>query len=368
MLAFVGAADSLDVQMFRLGADGAFALLATVPLPDAPLPSRVSLPLTFSPDGDVLFVSVRSKPFCIKSFRLDRREPGLAYLSSAEVPGSLADISVDATGRYLFGASYPDNLICVLPIGSDGKLGAVQQRIDLPGRAHAITPDPTNRFVVVTLIDADRLWTYRLDSPTGRLDFVGETVSRKASGPRHMVFQPDGLGLYVVNEYDGLIDVFDFDPENGALQLRSTASILPANCYGRARGADLRITPDGRYLYASERATSTIAAFRCEPAMGRLAPIGHFVSEASPRTLAIDPQGRHLLAAGQLSRALTAYAIDPATGALSPQHSYPPGAGIMYPAGAGIVAQFNDVGALSPEGFHPMGRNPSWIEIVDERG
>jgi len=365
MLAFVGAADSLAVQMFRLGEAGAFELLASVPLPDVTTPSRVSLPLTFSPDGATLFVTVRSKPFCIKSFRLDRGEPRLTYLSSAEVPGSLADITVEASGRYILGASYPDNLICVLPIGPDGVLGPVQQRVDLPGKAHAITPDPANRFVVATLIGADSLWTFRLDAASGQLEFVRETTCRPGSGPRHAVFHPDGRALYVVNEYDGMVDVFDFDPQTGALLLRSTAPILPPNCHGRARGADLRITPDGRYLYASDRATSTISAFRCE-GRGRLSPIGYYISEASPRTLAIDPKGRHLLAAGQLSRALTSYAIDPATGALDPLHSYPPGAGIMYPAGAGLIAQFDDVGARSSMGFHPMGRNPSWIEIVED--
>jgi 6-phosphogluconolactonase len=113
-------------------------------------------------------------------------------------------------------------------------------------------------------------------------------------------------------------------------------SAMPATCREPPLAADIQVTPDGRSLYASERTSNTLALFRCIPEEGRLEKLGHVATESSPRSIAIAPRGRFLLAAGQLSRALTVYRIDDATGALAPLRS------------------------------HPMGRNPSWIEIVEE--
>ena len=102
-----------------------------------------------------------------------------------------------------------------------------------------------------------------------------------------------------------------------------------------AKAADLHLTPDGRFLYASERRTSTLTGFRIDDASGTLSPIGAFPTETFPRGFAIDPRGRFLLAVGQESHAMSVYSIDAATGGLT------------------RIAQ------------HEMARNPNWIEIVD---
>ena len=112
---------------------------------------------------------------------------------------------------------------------------------------------------------------------------------------------------------------------------------LPADFKQQPAAADLHVTPDGRFLYGSERKTSTLAGYRIDPEKGTLAPIGHFATEKTPRGFNIDPRGRFLLSVGLDSNAMTVYRIDPQSGALTNLKQY------------------------------AMGQQPNWIEIVDLR-
>jgi 6-phosphogluconolactonase len=113
-----------------------------------------------------------------------------------------------------------------------------------------------------------------------------------------------------------------------------TVSSLPPGFVGTPWAADLHLTPDGRFLYSSERRSSTLAAFGVDAATGLLEPLGHTATEAQPRGFSITPDGCFLIAAGQLSHRLSVYRIDPRDGALDP---------------CGVCA---------------VGRNPNWIESL----
>jgi 6-phosphogluconolactonase len=97
-------------------------------------------------------------------------------------------------------------------------------------------------------------------------------------------------------------------------------ALTPTGFAGNARAADLHITADGRFVYASVRNTNTIEAFRTEPLTGQLSRIARFDVEGSPRAFALDPSGRHLICAGQTDNVVGVYAIDPDGGALTNQH------------------------------------------------
>jgi 6-phosphogluconolactonase len=112
-------------------------------------------------------------------------------------------------------------------------------------------------------------------------------------------------------------------------------SALPANFQGKPSAADLHITPNGKFLYGSERTSSTLAGFSVDPATGTLTAIGSVPTEKQPRGFNIDSTGRYLLAVGQLSHALSSYRIDPESGKLTKLREY------------------------------PMGKNPNWVEILD---
>jgi 6-phosphogluconolactonase len=177
----------------------------------------------------------------------------------------------------------------------------------------------------------------RFDAASGRLapNAPAEARTSKGAGPRHLVFHPDGKLVFLICELDASLISFAFDPAAGTLAPLATASALLPGFTGKPWAADIHVAPGGRFLYASERTSSTLSGFTIDVARGTLKPIGQWPTETQPRGFAIEPGGRFLLSVGQVSNSLTAYAIDAATGALTPLKRY------------------------------PMGANPNWVEIVE---
>jgi len=125
------------------------------------------------------------------------------------------------------------------------------------------------------------------------------------------------------------------DAKSGTWQEVQRTSALPPGFTGKPWAADLHLSPDGRFLYASERTTSTIAAFKVDATSGKLTTIGSVDTEKQPRGFNIDPGSKYLAAVGELSDSMTVYGIDQGTGALTKLKSY------------------------------PVGKKPNWVEIVD---
>jgi 6-phosphogluconolactonase len=175
------------------------------------------------------------------------------------------------------------------------------------------------------------------DAATGRLTpSTPPAVKLKdGSGPRHFAYHPNGKLVYVLGETDAAVYVFDYDAATGQLKEKQSVSARPPDFEGKPAAADIHVTPDGRYLYASERTSSTLAALRIDPASGKLSAIGSVPTEKQPRGFKIDPSGRYLLAVGQASHGLSSYRIEAESGKLTRLRQY------------------------------PMGKNPNWVEIVD---
>jgi 6-phosphogluconolactonase len=334
---YVGNAESNSISALRLDRhSGAVTAIETVPIPGVATPGPTS-PMTVRPDKRVLFVGIRSEPHLVASFAIDAASGRLAHLGNGPLADAMAYIATDRSGRFLLSASYGGHKIAVNPIGPDGVVGAVQQIVPMAPNAHCILPDPANRFVLATSLGGDVVNQFRFDPASGALTPnapASVKVTDKA-GPRHLVFHPSGKFAYLIGELDGAIHVFDYDAGRGRLDETQAASALPPGFAGKPWAADLHVTPDGRHLYGSERTSSTLAAFKIDPASGRLSMVGTYRTEKQPRGFAIDPSGRYLLAVGQLSDSMTSYAIDGADGRLTRLAEY------------------------------PMGRNPNWIEIVD---
>ncbi len=145
------------------------------------------------------------------------------------------------------------------------------------------------------------------------------------NGPRHFVFHPNGKFVYLVNELSAAVLVFSYDAAHGTWRDIQQASALPDKFEGKPWAADIHLTPDGRFLYASERTSSTISAFKVDTENGHLTPLGSAATEKQPRGFAIDPSGHLLAAVGELSNAMSVYAIDGESGALRLLQSVPTG-------------------------------------------
>ena len=141
-----------------------------------------------------------------------------------------------------------------------------------------------------------------------------------------MVFHPTRDFLYVVNEHDDSVTTYDFDTGDGTLTRLDTVTTLPMNVDGNTNTcADIHISGDGRFVYASNRGHDSIAIFSVDSATGLLTAAGHQATEARPREFEVALGGRFLYAAGQDSDALAAYAVDDNDGSLSPIMVYPVG-------------------------------------------
>lgn len=315
---------------------GRLKLLDQFVVPNGSPPSLISMPMAHSPDRRFLYIALRSKPYSVASFRIDPSSGKLTYLGASPLVGNYCYIATDRTGGFLFAASYQHMRYSVSPIDPSGVVQAPRSVVIADGNMHCVLPDPSNRYVFVANLSSDVIVQLRFDAASGVLkDNEPSSASAPAkSGPRHFAFHPNGRFLYLLNETAASICVFRFDAASGGLTRLDTVSALPGEIGEQPFAADIHLTPDGRFLYASVRKSSTLAAFAVDAGSGRLSLIGHYPTEKKPRAFAIDPSGRFLFAAGQLSDGITQYRIDAATGELAPLERY------------------------------QMGKNPGWIEFV----
>ena len=335
---YVANADTQDLSVFALRSDGGLARIATVSVQEPPHPGR-SMVLARSPDARFLYAGYFTPAgnARLASFAIDPASGTATLLGRTDLVDTIAYLEIDRTGRFLLSASYAGNKVAVNAIGADGVVGATRQVIVTPPKAHCILTDPSNRFVLHTSLGADLIQQQRFDPASGLLsqNLPAEVAVTAKSGPRFLRFSPDGLYVYVICELDGAIDVFPFDGSAGVLRPPvQRISGLPPGFAGTPWAADIHLTPNGEFLYVSERTSSTLSGFRTDWQTGRLAPIGTIETVQRPRGFAIDPTGQFLLAAGQLSNSLACYRIDAASGNLS------------------FIAE------------HAVGKNPTWVEIL----
>jgi len=308
-------------------------------------------PMAVSPDRRFLYAAARSKPYTVYVYSIDGGTDALTPLSTAPLAESFPYISLDKTGRYLFGASYGGHVISVNAVGSDGSVAAEPQQVIPVGRnAHSIRVDETNQFVYVPTLGSDAIFLFNFDAETGKLSSNTPSVylMKAMTGPRHFITSGDNKYVYVLSELLGTVTTFAIDGTTGLLTEVSTATGLPPDSKlgpGAPRGAvgglgapppntdndtwaaDIHMTPNGKFLYISERTSNTLAAFCADGASGKLTYRSSTPTERQPRGFNIDPKGRFLVATGEKSETISVYAIDQTNGALKLLNKYPTGKG-----------------------------------------
>jgi len=335
-IVYVSNADSREITVMELNTvDGSTTLVQNVAT------SGTVMPLAISPDHHLLYASLRSAPFSVSNFAIDQTSGKLTLLSTVPLADNMANIATDKTGRYLLAASYSGNKISINSISTSGEVQS--PAIDVIAtreKAHAIATDPSNTHLFASNLGGDILLQYHFDATTGHVTpntppFV---ETKKGDGPRHFVFNHKATFVYGTNELAGSVSTYRYNTTSGTLTLLGADTLLPNGFVGGAlAAADIHLTPDGRYLYASERTSSTISGFAVDPATGGLTLIGRFATEEQPRGFNIDPSGHYLLAVGQKSNGMTSYAIDQKTGTLRPAQQI------------------------------SVGENPNWVEIIEIR-
>lgn len=336
-IVYVSNCESNDIYVWQLNHEtGELTLVEKVLLPGI-VKAGGSTPMTVSPDRRFLFVATRGEPQSVFTFAIDPKTGKLKLIGSGPLVDSMPYISTDRTGRYLFAASYPGHKFTVSPIGANGVIGPTQQVLENHTNAHSILPDPKNHYVLAATLGNDLVNVLKFDAKTGQLaPNTPPSVSvNPKTGPRHLVFHPNGKLIYLLGELDGAVHVFDYDSGKGQLTEKQSVNALPPGVTGRIASADIHLTPDAKFLYSSDRTSNTLTGFKVNAADGALTLIETIPTEAMPRSFGIDSSGRYLFVVGMRSHQMSSYRIDPGTGKLTKLKEY------------------------------AMGRIPNWVQILD---
>jgi 6-phosphogluconolactonase len=293
--------------------------------------------LSIAPDGKFLY-AIDADQFggddneFVAAYGVDGRSGKLNRLNRKSARGTASCyLDVDATGKTIVVANYSTGSVAALPVQDDGSLGPATAFVQHsgssvdPGRqtgpyAHSIVISPDNRFALAADLGIDKILIYRLDSTTAKLtqnDAQPFATLSPGSGPRHLTFHPNGKRVYVINELLNTVTFFDYANETGVLTRRQDIATLPADFSGISHTADLKITPDGKFLYGTNRGHDSIVIYHIADD-GRLSLVSIEPSLGKgPQNLLITPDGRWLLCANMPGNNVAVFAIDTHTGGLT---------------------------------------------------
>jgi 6-phosphogluconolactonase len=312
--------------------------------------------LALSPDKQHLYSCDEIHKFqgkssgAVSSYSIDASSGHLTFLNTVSSEGDgPAHISVHPSGRYVFAANYGGGSIAVLPILSDGKLGSAtdvhQDKGPLgplhatsapPGsfaisghdapHAHMIESDPSGKRVISTDLGMDKIFVWNIDLENGKLtpNNPHSTSVPPGDGPRHIVFHPQNPWFYCIQEEGSAVISYGYDESSGNLTQKQIISTLPKGRAGTNFCSEIRISPDGKFLYGANRLHDSIAYFSIGQD-GTLTAVGEAWTRGDyPRSFTIDPAGDFIYCCNQRADVITTFRINKQTGDLTFTGQYTP--------------------------------------------
>ena len=292
--------------------------------------------IALSPDRRFLYSidEFGGKDNFVAAFAIEGRGGDLRPLNRQNTRGTASCfLDVDPTGKCVLVANYSSGNITSFPVKSDGSLGEAvsffqhsgssidPQRQKSPN-AHCFVISPDGKHALAADLGIDKIMIYTLDAATAKL--APNTAQPFAkltpgSGPRHLTFHPNGKLVYVINELANTITVFDWNAAGGTLKVKQTIATLPKDFAGKSYTADLKITPDGKHLYGTNRGHDSLASYRIA-ADGTLTLLTIQPSGGKgPQNLLITPDGRWLLCTNMPGNNVVVFKIDSASGSITPK-------------------------------------------------
>ncbi len=306
-----------------------------------PASGELAVPVLAATAADPSFLIASSgKPFVyavnegsqkVSAFQVLPGAGDLMLINQAETGGGPCHLALDRTGRMLVVADYGGGNLATFPVRTDGSLGNRASLIRFTGKgpnaerqeaphAHSATFTANNRFLLVNDLGTDRTLIYRVHPETAQVDPLPPGQANPGAGPRHLVIDPQGRYVYVLNEIQSTVTRFAWDAQQGSMRKLDTTPALPADFHGENTAAEIAMDKGGKTIYTSNRGHDSIAVFHVS-ADGSLKLVQNIPSGGKgPRNFAIDPAGRWLLAANQTSGNVAVFAIDGQTGQLADAH------------------------------------------------
>lgn len=289
--------------------------------------------VTIHPNGSRLYSVCRlpdGRGGGVAAFEISEDQPALRPLNTQPIgDGGAAHLCLDQTARCLFTAQYGGGSVAVFPLGPDGEIQPRSTLVEHEGSGpnqarqkgphpHWVGVDPGNRFLFVPDLGIDQVVIYQLDLAANGIRRHGVGHCPSGGGPRHMKFHPNEKFAYVLNELQLSVSAFEYDAQAGKLETIQTISTLPESFREvPCTASEVRVHPNGRFLYAANRGHDSIAAFTIDPTSGELTFVEREAIRGSwPRNFNLDPSGKWLVAAGRNSNTLAVFHIDLDTGGL----------------------------------------------------
>ena len=266
------------------------------------------------------------------SYRIEGAQGELVELNQISSGGSVpCHINIAKSGKSLVVANYTGGSIAGIALEKNGKLRSpltslMQHKGQGPNKdrqeaahAHSTNISPDGRFAYALDLGIDQVLIYELDSENGKLSpsNIPNVKLKPGSGPRHFAFHPTKEYAYVLNELSCDVTTFKWNSKTGELEELQTITTLPKP-HPENSTAEIRIHPNGNFLYASNRGHHSLAIYRIDQSTGLLTAIGHeSTGGKTPRNFNIDPTGKFILAANQDSSNVVVFRIDEKTGLLT---------------------------------------------------
>jgi 6-phosphogluconolactonase len=315
------------IYVFKMNPnDGGLTPIQTVEIPN---PSYLALHPTLAR----LYCVDEMTDGAVSAFAINSTNGTLTFINAKPTNGQdTTHLSVDASGQYLLAASYTSGNFQVFRIAGDGSIGAMTDNFQSVGNgtgpnparqegphAHQILNDFAGHHVFGVDLGADKVNVWNLDLTSGKLKLneVPFAPIASGSGPRHMAFHSDGKHAYVLDELASSVTVFDYDGTRAAFIWQQTISTLPPNFTGTNTTAEVRIHPNGRFLYNTNRGHNSVTIFEIEPKTGQLEVVGWESTRGQwPRGMNLDPSGTFLYAANQNTDNIAVFRIQQRSGRL----------------------------------------------------
>ncbi len=274
----------------------------------------------------------RARGGAVCAFKIDQNSGNLTLLNSQASHGiGPCYLFIDNKRRNLLVVHYRGGNCVVLPIARDGSLKAVSseqqhtgssihpQRQDVP-HPHSIVLDSAGRYAFVADLGLDKMMIYKFNSMSGKITpnkppFV---KVKAGGGPRHFVFHPSGKFAYTNLELTSEVTAFKYDAKRGNLKQFQTTTTLPKGFSGKNANAGISITPDGRFLYVSNRGHNSIAIFSVDAKSGKLTMLRSESTRGDvPQSIKIDPTGSYIIVTDKRAGHVSVFRINKKTGLLS---------------------------------------------------
>jgi 6-phosphogluconolactonase len=246
------------------------------------------------------------------AFRFEREPFSIQPINHQSTRGDWpCHLRFDSTGKWLLATNYGTGNAAIFPLKSDGSIGEMTDFVQHHGKgpnaarqdgphAHSSIFTPDDRFAIIADLGIDQLVIYKFDSASGKLLTHSSIAAQPGAGPRHLAFHQNGIWMYVANELNSTVTLYDYDGVTGRLTERESLSSIPADSPENTI-ADIHISPSGERVYVSNRGHNSIAVYDIS-GKGSLELVS--IEDCGgnwPRNFTLAPSGNFMLVANQYS-------------------------------------------------------------------